>query len=139
MINKGVSKKLNQDVILDGMYPLEIINIERKRIASELHDSLIQSILGILYKTQLCVNLIDYDLPRTKDELRKIYKTAKEAISETREIIYELYSFHKEDPIVDLVRSYINHKKDCWQFHINVKVIADCTEFDIKPFDKLSE
>lgn len=138
MIKKRVSKDLNHDVIIDGMYPLEIINIERKRIASELHDSLIQSILGILYKTQLCVNLIDYDLPRTKDELRKIYQTAKDAISETREIIYELYSFHKEDPIVDLIRSYINKKKECWQFDITVDVIADNTEFEIKPTAKLS-
>ena len=137
MNKKGLSKNLSQDVFIGEMVPTEIINIERKRIANELHDSLIQSILGILYKSQLCVSLIDNDLPRTKDELKKIYMTAKEAITETREIIQDLYSNHKDLPIGKLVHNYIERMKEIWGFEVTLLITNGEEYFHIKSKVKL--
>src|SRR5262249_34176186 len=62
---------------------------ERKRIASELHDSLGQSLVIIRNWALLGASQLDERAP-AREELDEINATASQAISEVREIAYNL-------------------------------------------------
>lgn len=66
---------------------------ERKRIASELHDSLGQSLVIIRNWALLGVAQLDNQAP-AREELDEITTTASRAINEVREIAYNLGPYH---------------------------------------------
>ena len=62
---------------------------ERKRLASELHDSLSQSLSIIRSRATLCLNRLE-DQQRTRDQLNEIEAAAAYALDEVREIARNL-------------------------------------------------
>ena len=79
---------LNEDV--NGLKLLETQEIERKRIARELHDSTVQNLTNLVHKTELCTKLVDLDPIRAKLELQTMINTIKTTINDMRNIIYDL-------------------------------------------------
>jgi len=73
-----------------GLYILESHEFERNRIARDLHDSSVQSLTGLVHKTELCMRLADIDTVRVKLELQTMSETIKTIINGMREIIYNL-------------------------------------------------
>lgn len=73
-----------------GIYILESHEYERNRIAMDLHDSSVQSLTGLVHKTELCMRLVDIDTIRVKLELQTMMETIRSVISGMREIIYNL-------------------------------------------------
>jgi signal transduction histidine kinase len=69
---------------------IQVQDAERKRIASELHDSIGQSLLIISNTAQLHIG--KKNLPgESVTDLREISETARQAIEEVREISYDLH------------------------------------------------
>ena len=68
---------------------------ERKRIAGELHDSLGQHLVIIRNWALLGASQLDEHAPG-KEELSEISETASQAITEVREIAYNLGPYHLE-------------------------------------------
>ena len=75
---------------------IESQETERKRIASELHDSLGQELLIIKNRAALGLKLIG-DEDRTKEQIEQIAGTASQAISEVRQIAYNLRPYHLDE------------------------------------------
>ena len=73
-----------------GLHILESHEAERNRIARDLHDSSVQSLTGLVHKTELCIRLADMDTVRVKLELQTMSDTIKTIINGMREIIYDL-------------------------------------------------
>lgn len=73
-----------------GLHILESHELERNRIARDLHDSSVQSLTGLVHKTELCMRLADMDTVRVKLELQTMSDTIKTIINGMREIIYNL-------------------------------------------------
>jgi len=73
-----------------GLHILESHENDRNRIARDLHDSSVQSLTGLVHKTELCMRLMDIDSIRVKLELQTMIETIKTIINEMREIIYNL-------------------------------------------------
>ncbi len=73
-----------------GLHILESHEFERNRIARDLHDSSVQSLTGLVHKTELCMRLVDIDTVRVKLELQTMSDTIKTIINGMREIIYNL-------------------------------------------------
>lgn len=73
-----------------GLHILESHEYERNRIAMDLHDSSVQSLTGLVHKTELCMRLMDIDTIRVKLELQTMIETIKSVINGMREIIYNL-------------------------------------------------
>lgn len=73
-----------------GLHILESHEAERNRIARDLHDSSVQSLTGLVHKTELCMRLADMDTVRVKLELQTMSETIKTIINGMREIIYDL-------------------------------------------------
>lgn len=69
---------------------LEFQEYDRNRIAGELHDSPVQSLTGLVHKTEFCMRLLDMDTVRVKLELQTMIDAIKMIISEMRDIIYNL-------------------------------------------------
>ncbi len=68
---------------------LDTMELERKRIASELHDSIGQELLIIKNRAMLALEDLK-NKKNVKEELEEISEAASQAIQETREISYNL-------------------------------------------------
>lgn len=76
---------------------LETQELERKRIARDLHDSPVQNLTAMVHKVDLCTRIIDSDPIRCKIELLNITKNMKNTINEMRRIIYDLRPMALDD------------------------------------------
>ena len=61
--------------------------IERRRLASDIHDGIIQSLANIYYRIQACERLLSKDVPKAKQDLGEIESLVKEGIVEARRLV----------------------------------------------------
>lgn len=112
---------LNEDV--NGLKLLETQEIERKRIARELHDSTVQNLTNLVHKTELCTKLVDLDPIRAKLELQTMINTIKTTINDMRNIIYDLRPMSLEDlGLVITVKRYIKQFIDSTKIKVVLNV-----------------
>ncbi len=69
---------------------LETQEMDRNRIARDLHDSSVQGLTALVHKLEYCIKMIDKDPVRVKLELQTMIELNKEIINGMREIIYNL-------------------------------------------------
>ncbi len=103
---------------------LQDLELERKRIARELHDSTIQMLTMLIYKVEICENIVDKDTVRTKMELDIMKKVIKDTIDDIRNTIYNLHPMSIEDLglVASLERYLIILKRDSSiDFTLNVE------------------
>lgn len=111
----------NEDV--NGLKLLEIQEIERKRIARELHDTTVQNLTNIVHKTELCTKFVDIDPIRAKLELQTMISTIKTTINDMRNIIYDLRPMSLEDlGLVITVKRYIKQFIDSTKIKVVLNV-----------------
>lgn len=108
---------------VNGLKLLETQEIERKRIARELHDSTVQNLTNLVHKTELCTKLVDLDPIRAKLELQTMINTIKTTINDMRNIIYDLRPMSLEDlGLVITVKRYIKQFIDSTKIKVVLNV-----------------
>ncbi len=128
----------NKKVVNDkGLSILEAQEIERQRIARDLHDSTVQNLTSLVHKTELCVKLIDIDAIRAKLELNSMSNTIKTVINEMRGIIYNLKPMSLDDiGLTVTVERFASRLMDLNS--INIIVNANDETKEIHPVIKLT-
>lgn len=76
---------------------LKLQEDDRQRIASELHDTVLQNLALVMHNLELAEKFIDYDPIRTKLELESNRKLVKETIEEIRSTIFDLRPMQFDD------------------------------------------
>lgn len=76
---------------------LETQEVERQRIARDLHDSIIQSLTNMIHKIELTTKIMDMDPIRCKLELQAMSQVVKKSIDDMRQIIYNLRPMSFDD------------------------------------------
>lgn len=92
---------------MDHISVFEVQDIERKRIARDLHDSTVQNLTNLVHKTELCTELLDKDVVQVRLELTSMIQVIRDTIEEMRKIIYDLHPMSIDDlGIVTTIRRY---------------------------------
>lgn len=121
---------------------LDVLELDRKRIARDLHDSSVQLLTMLVHKAELCEKLIEIDTIRTKMELNMMGGFLKDAISELRQTIFDLRPMTMDDlGLMDSIERYIQMliQESGIQFRITVINSENYNiEKILKPVEKLS-
>lgn len=102
---------------------LENQEMERKRIAKDLHDNTVQNLTNIIHKTELCSKLVDIDNIRVKLELQTMMGTIKTTIRDMRSIIYNLMPMSIDDLGIEVsIQQYLNQIKEVSNINLKTKI-----------------
>lgn len=81
---------------------------ERKRISAEIHDTIAQSLVGILAKVQTCRTLMEQNRQEAFQEMDALIKIVGDSLKEIRQIIFELRPSTLDDlGLVPSIENYI--------------------------------
>ncbi|MCR5824541.1 MAG: hypothetical protein K6G60_08955 [Lachnospiraceae bacterium] len=114
---------------------LKIQELERSKISSDLHDSSIQILTGLVHKCELIQKLLDIDVSRVKIEISSVIEDLKRSISDLRSLIFNLRApsfmdFSLRESIEDFC-SYKNKDRK-----VSVVVLSEGDENDLLPIVK---
>lgn len=94
------------------LYFLEEQELDRNRIARDLHDSTVQNLTMLVHKTELCTRLLNIDNVRVMLELQTMIENIKMTIDDMREIIYNLRPMSLSNlGLTATLESYCTHIK----------------------------
>lgn len=85
------------------------VETERNRIARDIHDTVVQSLFGIVYSLDACINMLPVQANEVKNELIELRSLANSAHEEVRRSVFDLWpsALTIETFIVDL-RNYVH-------------------------------
>jgi signal transduction histidine kinase len=67
------------------------VETERNRIARELHDTVAQSLFGIVYSLDACINMLPERVDKVKEELMELRTLASNTHNEVRQSILDMW------------------------------------------------
>ena len=106
-----------------GAKILKTQEMDRNRIARDLHDSSVQGLTALVHKLEYCIKMIDKDPVRVKLELQTMIELNKEIINGMREIIYDLRPMSLNNiGFVSSVEAYCQHMRRNDNFDVVLKV-----------------
>jgi signal transduction histidine kinase len=90
-LRQEIEQRMQIEEVLRQSEQEKAVVAERNRLARELHDSVTQSLYGVtLYADAAARQLDTGQVPTATNNLRKLQRTAKEALGEMRLLIFEL-------------------------------------------------
>lgn len=126
---KMITEKIDSDIQNKELWGLKVIQaqeVERKRIARDMHDGPAQSMANLVIKTELCIKLLDRDIVRTKLELQTLKMHIRGTIDETRRMIYNLRPMSIDDlGLVPTLSRLIEKTSEEIGFEINYNVVKN--------------
>ncbi len=118
--------KQKQDL---GIKIIKAQEVERQRIAREIHDGCAQLMANSVLKAELCEKLID---TRNKDEIKYELQQLKDSLryclKDVRKIIYDLRPMSLDDlGLIPTIERYVRNFEEETQIHISFS----CTDYPV--------
>lgn len=124
-----IEKHLREYQALYGLYMREIqhaIAEERTRIALDIHDGLVQTLVGLNYKLDLCSELIQKDPAQSRPLVLETRDLLKVAIEEARQVVFNLRPLHFDRmELLPAIRNYLKTYSTRYQIETDFKVRGD--------------
>lgn len=106
--------------------------LDRKRIASELHDTSLQDLTHVIHQLELSSLFIDVDPTKAKLELEDVSNQLRKIIQDIRNTIFDLRPMSFDDlGLEDAINQYIEFLQKKYPIIINAE-IDDINYFDEK-------
>ena len=105
------------------------VDEERTRIACEIHDGLVQTLVGVNFKMERCRDMIQEEPSRCVDLLREVNGLLKHGIQETRQVVFNLRPGQYEQ--LDLLSALSNYL-DAYQKNHRVRADFSHTGSDAR-------
>lgn len=119
------------DRVVYGLKILEQQELERQRIARELHDTVVQNLTALIHKTEFITQIVDVDSIRAKLELQVMNKILKEAINDMRKVIYDLRPMTYDDiGFSDTLYRAVERLKNGCDIKISFKIEGESYDMD---------
>lgn len=135
MITEKIDDIQNKEIW--GLKVIEAQELERKRIARDMHDGPAQSMTNLVIKTELCIKLLDKDIDRTKLELQTLKSHIRSTIDETRRMIYNLRPMSIDDlGLAPTLNRLVEKMSEELGFLVNYNVV-DNGEYDQSEIDPI--
>lgn len=118
------------NLLKNGVSILEAQEVERKRIARDLHDSTVQSLTNIVHKTEYCSKMIEKDPMQVKLELISMMGNIRNSIDDMRRIIYDLRPMSIDDlGLVPTVQRFVEKNRQLYEdIQLDISVQAENKE-----------
>ncbi|HUK55130.1 MAG TPA: sensor histidine kinase [Nitrospiria bacterium] len=121
-----IEKHLREYQALYGLYLREIqhaIAEERTRIALDIHDGLVQTLVGLNYKLDLCGELLEKDPAQSRALILDTRDLLKAAIEEARQVVFNLRPLHFDRmELLPAIRNYLKTYSKQYQIETDFKV-----------------
>ncbi len=102
------------------------VETERNRIARDIHDTVAQSLFGIVYSLDACINMLPLQANEVKNELIELRSLASGAHDEVRRSIFDLWpSTLTLEVFISDLKSYVNQCCRPRTFKIDFKTTGD--------------
>jgi two-component system sensor histidine kinase DegS len=124
-----IEKHLREYQALYGLYLREVqhaIAEERTRIALDIHDGLVQTLVGLNYKLDLCSELFQKDPPQSRVLILETRELLKVAIEEARQVVFNLRPLHFDRmELLPAIRNYLKTYARQYRIETDFKVRGD--------------
>jgi two-component system sensor histidine kinase DegS len=109
---------------------------ERTRIAMDIHDGLVQTLVGLNYKMDLCEEFLNLNPPVGLQTFKETKILLKKAIEEAREVIFNLKPLYLEK--MELIPALKHHLKTFQEQHqIMTELKVQGNEKKLQPRSKI--
>ncbi len=109
---------------------------ERTRIAADIHDGFVQTLVGVNFKMELCAEIVKQDPMKCSTLMREAKAQLKHGIQETRQVVFNLRPGQEEK--LDLFSALSNFLKTFKeQQHVQVEFDYQVDDSSILPKTKV--
>lgn len=96
---------------------------ERNRLAREIHDTIGHTLTGIATGLEACIELIDWDVKKTKGQIIKISELAKKGLLEVRRSVNELRPDALERlSLIPAIQKLADDITECTKTKVNLRI-----------------
>lgn len=116
---------------MKGLSILKAQEMERSRIACDLHDSVVQNLASMVHTVEYCIRTVDKDIVGAKLDLQIMMQSLRNSIEEIRTIIYNLRPMALDDLGLGVaIQRFADKLKESQNIH--VEFINECNGIDIE-------
>lgn len=105
---------------------VEAQEVERQRLARQLHDGPAQSLTNFILQAEICQRLFDRNPDRAEDELKNLKTAASTTFQKVRDFIFDLRPMMLDDlGLIPTMRRYVEAFEEKTEISTQLRVLGD--------------
>ena len=109
------------------------VHEERTRIACEIHDGLVQTLVGVNFKMERCAELVSQDAIKCANLMREAKSQLKHGIQETRQVVFNLRPGQEEKlELFPALSNFLKSFEEQQRVNVEFEYHGDASSLDPK-------